>query len=137
MLLVGGGAVNFHGYQRHSADVDFWIDATPQNFERLLMVFQEIGYKLEHLPEKVKNQFQNISLKFSPQDFDVELITRFSINKTFQEALDSSERIMINNEGLLKINVLDLSDLINSKIKSGRPKDLLDVQQLKEINKIE
>ena len=25
MLLVGGGAVNFHGYQRHSADVDFWI----------------------------------------------------------------------------------------------------------------
>lgn len=23
MLLVGGGAVNFHGYQRQSADVDF------------------------------------------------------------------------------------------------------------------
>ena len=28
MLLVGGGAVNFYGYQRHSADVDFWIDTT-------------------------------------------------------------------------------------------------------------
>ncbi|WP_205623560.1 hypothetical protein [Anditalea andensis] len=24
MIMVGGGAVNFHGYQRHSADVDFW-----------------------------------------------------------------------------------------------------------------
>lgn len=23
MLLVGGGAVNLYGYQRHSADVDF------------------------------------------------------------------------------------------------------------------
>ena len=23
MLMVGGGAVNFYGYQRHSADVDF------------------------------------------------------------------------------------------------------------------
>ena len=23
MLMVGGGAVNFHGYQRHSPDVDF------------------------------------------------------------------------------------------------------------------
>ena len=23
MIMVGGGAVNFHGYQRHSADVDF------------------------------------------------------------------------------------------------------------------
>ena len=39
MLLVGGGAVNFHGYQRHSADVDFWVDATPRNFGRLLTVF--------------------------------------------------------------------------------------------------
>jgi hypothetical protein len=29
MLLVGGGAVNFHGYQRHSADIDFWIEPTP------------------------------------------------------------------------------------------------------------
>ena len=96
-----------------------------------------MGYELEHLPEKVKNKLQDISLKFSPQDFDVELITSFSINKTFQEALESSERIMINNEELLKTNVLDLSDLINSKIKAGRLRDLLDVQQLKEINKIE
>ena len=31
MLLVGGGAVNFHGYQRHSADVDFWFDTTKKN----------------------------------------------------------------------------------------------------------
>lgn len=23
LLMVGGGAVNFHGYQRHSADIDF------------------------------------------------------------------------------------------------------------------
>lgn len=23
MILVGGGAVNFYGYQRHSADLDF------------------------------------------------------------------------------------------------------------------
>ena len=28
MIMVGGGAVNFHGYQRHSADVDFWIETT-------------------------------------------------------------------------------------------------------------
>jgi hypothetical protein len=28
MLLVGGGAVNFHGYQRQSANIDFWIELT-------------------------------------------------------------------------------------------------------------
>lgn len=25
MMMVGGGTVNFYGYQRHSAAVDFWI----------------------------------------------------------------------------------------------------------------
>ena len=34
MILVGGGAVNFHGYQRHSADVDFWIETTEQNLNK-------------------------------------------------------------------------------------------------------
>lgn len=32
MILVGGGAVNFHGYQRHSADVGFWIDTSTKNW---------------------------------------------------------------------------------------------------------
>jgi hypothetical protein len=31
MILVGGGAVNFHGFQRHSADIDFWIDVSEEN----------------------------------------------------------------------------------------------------------
>lgn len=36
-ILVGGGAVNFHGYKRHSADVDFLIDAAKDNFDNLIM----------------------------------------------------------------------------------------------------
>lgn len=74
MLLVGGGAVNFHGYQRHSADVDFWIDTSEENFSKLLRVF--------------------------------------------------------------KWNVLNLSDLIESKRRAGIPKDLLDILELKSIHRI-
>ncbi len=36
MIMVGGGAVNFHGYQRHSADVDFWIDTSEENLKNLI-----------------------------------------------------------------------------------------------------
>ncbi len=36
MLLVGGGAVNFHGYQRHSADVDFCIKSDEESFPNWL-----------------------------------------------------------------------------------------------------
>jgi len=135
MLMVGGGAVNFHGYQRHSADVDFWIETTDENFKKLVVVFNEMGYEIDDFPENVKKQEQNISVKFSPIDLDLELITKFSVNKTFSEAFESSEEVQVNDNLFLKWNVLSLEDLITSKIKANRPKDLLDIQQLREINK--
>ena len=135
MLMVGGGAVNFHGYQRHSADVDFWIETTDENFKKLVAVFNEMGYEIDDFPENVKKQEQNISVKFSPVDLDLELITKFSVNKTFAEAFESSEEVQVNDNLFLKWNVLSLEDLIISKIKANRPKDLLDIQQLLEINK--
>jgi hypothetical protein len=135
MLMVGGGAVNFHGYQRHSAAVDFWIETTEENFKKLTAVFKEMGYEIDDFPQDVKNQEQNISIKFSPVDLDLELITKFSVNKTFEQAYNDSEEVVVNKKPFLKWNVLSLEDLITSKIKASRPKDLLDIQQLKEINK--
>jgi len=132
MILVGGGAVNFHGYQRHSADVDFWIDTEKSNMDKLLKVFKEMDYEIDEFPEAVLNERQNISLKFSPYDLDLELITRFSIGKSFEDAFKESEEDFIKGEKLLKWNILSFSDLITSKLKSSRPKDLLDVQQLQQ-----
>lgn len=54
MIMVGGGAVNFHGYQRHSADVDFWIDTSPDNLKRLAETFISMGYELNEFPDSVK-----------------------------------------------------------------------------------
>jgi len=132
MLLVGGGAVNFHGYQRHSADVDFWIDTTPENLKKLITVFTEMGYEIEDFPKKVYKKEQNIAVKFSPLDLDLELITHFLIDKSFESAYKESEEVVVKNNKLLRWRVLSFDDLITSKIKSGRPKDLLDIQQLKE-----
>jgi hypothetical protein len=135
MIMVGGGAVNFHGYQRHSADVDFWIDTSTENLNRLIDVFRAMNYEIEDFPETVKNQEQNISIKFSPVDLNLELITRFSINKTFDQAYYDAEKVEINGEKLLRWNVLSYDDLITSKVKAGRPKDLMDIQQLQQTRK--
>lgn len=133
MLMVGGSAVNFHGYNRHSADVDFWLETTEENFKKLVLVFNEMGYELNDFPEKVKKQEQNISIKFSPVDLNLELITNFSVNKSFEQAYEDSEKVTVNDKPFLRWNVLSYEDLITSKIKANRPKDLLDIQQLKEI----
>jgi hypothetical protein len=133
MILVGGGAVNFHGYQRHSADVDFWIETSSENLRNLLLVIKDLGYQLNDFPEEVKNQQQNISIKFTPSDYDLELITFFSSEIDFEEAWEQSEKSVI--EGEIVHRVLSYSHLIQSKLKSQRPKYLLDIQELTRIRK--
>lgn len=130
MLMVGGGAVNFHGYQRHSTDVDFWIDIRQENLELLKLTLTEMGYAFDDFPEEVKQAEQNISIKISPVQ-EIELITRFNPGKSFDDAFLDAETTMINSLEIAKYRVLSYEDLINSKIKSSRPKDLLDIQQLK------
>lgn len=134
MIMVGGGAVNFHGYKRHSADIDFWINPTKENFTRLIKVLNNMGFnaKENELPEKVKKGEQNISIKISPV-MEIELITRFNPGKTFKETLNESIEAKI--EGLEHgfYRVINFDGLIESKLKSGRKKDLLDVYTLQEI----
>jgi len=133
MILVGGGAVNFHGYQRHSADVDFWIETSKENLNNLVAVFNEMGYEIDSFPKEVAKQQQNISVKFSPAEMELELITRFSLNKSFNDAYKESEEVEIQGLNFMKWRVLSYEDLITSKIKANRPKDLLDIQQLQRI----
>lgn len=136
MILVGGGAVNFHGYQRHSADIDFWIELTPENLDCLKKTLNQIGYNFDHFPDQVLNGLQNISVKISPV-IDLELITCFNPGKTFKQALNDSEQAYLDGQEYKKYNVLCYEDLIISKIKSGREQDLRDVYMLQEIRKSE
>lgn len=130
VLLVGGGAVNFHGYQRHSADIDLWIEPSAKNFDRLLNVLRSLGYELDNLPDAVLRQEQNISIKISPE-MEIELITRFTPGRTFEEAWVHSEVSELAGEPVALFRVLSYDDLIASKLRSARPKDLLDVQELR------
>ncbi len=133
MIMVGGGAVNFHGYQRHSADVDFWIDLSHENLQKLRQVLTGMEYEFQEFPENVQMGLQNISIKISP-GMDIELITRFNPGKSFDEAYESSRVATLVNDSNVSYRVLNYSDLIESKLKSARPKDLLDVQELRRLH---
>ncbi|NJN25002.1 MAG: nucleotidyl transferase AbiEii/AbiGii toxin family protein [Cyclobacteriaceae bacterium] len=131
MLMVGGTAVNFHGYKRHSADVDFWIDISEENLMNLKAALLDIGFEFEQFPEEVYKARQNISVKISPE-MELELITAFNLDKSFNEAYRSSEVVTIDDT--CSYRVIGLDDLISNKQRSARPKDLLDIQVLKQIH---
>jgi hypothetical protein len=130
LLMVGGTAVNYHGYRRHSADVDFWIDSTKANLKNLKNALNALGFAFEDYPDEVYDGHQNISLKVSPE-MELELLTTFSLSKSFDEAYKDSEKIRLNDT--LVYRVINLNDLLENKQRSGRPKDLLDIQELKKI----
>ncbi len=136
ILMVGGGAVNLHGYQRHSADVDFWVNTNEENFDKLLKIVVEMGFDIKELPQEVINLEQNISIHFSPVAM-IEIITKFDCGKTFEEAWEHRFQKTIQIDGKeIVVNVLNLEDLIASKVKAARYKDLLDVHKLKEIHNL-
>ncbi len=129
MILVGGGAVNFHGYQRHSADVDFWLEISEENLKKVLTTLQEMRYQIQDFPEEVKTGKKNISIKISPV-LDLELITSFNPGKSFEEAFENS--IEVKKEKY-SYRVLNFTDLIMSKISTGREKDKTDIEELHKI----
>jgi predicted nucleotidyltransferase len=129
MLLVGGGAVNFHGYQRHSADLDFWIDMEKENLDNLKSALISIGFEEFEFPKAVENAIQNISIKISPIT-DIELITRFNPGKLFADAYEDAVDSFISE---INYKVISFDDLIESKVRSGREKDQLDIKVLKRI----
>jgi hypothetical protein len=77
MIMVGGIAVNFYGYQRHSADVDFWIESSVENLISLKNALHQLGFDFVDFPETVYRKEQNISIKISPE-MELELLTAFS-----------------------------------------------------------
>jgi len=131
--MVGGGAVNFHGYQRHSADLDFWISTKKENLSNLKRALEDLGFENVEFPQEVKKAKQNISIKISPLT-ELELITRFNPGKTFEEAYENS---VTNQNPEIPYRVINLEELLESKRRSARPKDLLDIQELKRINGIQ
>ena len=118
-----------------NADVDFWFEPCPENFSKLQKALNELGFEVKEFPEAVLKQEQNISIKFSPVTIQVELINNFSVNHSFDDVLNEAVEVRIGNNDLLRYSVISYDDLILSKIKSARPKDLLDIQELERIRK--
>jgi hypothetical protein len=130
MLLIGGGAVNFHGYQRQSPDLDFWMEPTAENFERLASTLRSIGFEFDGFPEQVLRSEQDISLNMSP-GLDVEIITFLKPGYSFDDAWSRAVEDELAGEPVMRHRILAFDDLVESKLRAARPKDLLDIQELK------
>ena len=126
-LVVGGYAVGAYGYPRYTGDIDFWINPTKENAEKLINALVQFGFgSLDiSLDDFLKENFV-IQLGYPPNRIDI--MTGAS-GLTFEQCW--KEKKIIEAEGE-KINFISLHHLKINKRSTGRDKDNLDLKNLPE-----
>lgn len=124
-LLVGGYAVGFHGYVRTTGDLDIWVEATPENVERILAALQEFGFSPpEGLAQALCRPDQILRMGVPPMR--IEILTSIS-GVEFGDC--HPQRVVAEIDGV-EVSVLGLSHLRINKKAAGRHKDLDDLEHL-------
>jgi hypothetical protein len=143
-LVVGGLAVNAHGYGRSTFDVDLVIDLVPDNILQAFATLAEIGYQPcvpitaqqfadTSLREQWRAENGMVVLKFwsdmhleTPLDVFAYLPFDFQVewNMAFWQELEPG----------LQVPIIRLAALEQMKREAGRPKDLADIDELKLIH---
>jgi len=132
-MVVGGYAVNFHGYSRNTVDIDLVIKFSLSNLKKIEKMLQNVGM-ISRLPidavaiykfrqEYIKNR-NLIAWNFYNENDPTEQV---DILITHDVSDFKSENFRV---GDLEVKVISKDDLIKMKKKSGRDKDLLDVREL-------
>lgn len=144
-LVCGGAAVIMLGFTRVTVDLDLIVNLDKDNLEKLYDALIKLGYRTNVPIKKIdfiakeklgqlgreKNMkvvsFNNPDNPFEVIDIGVNLldIDRILKNKKYIKAED------------LSIPIIFIDDLIKTKEKLARPKDLIDAENLKEIEKNE
>jgi hypothetical protein len=140
-LLVGGLAVNAHGYVRATQDVDLVIWLDPENIKRAFPALEEVGYRPQQplkaedfgnheLREQWRMEKGMVVLKmWNDQDpgtaLDIFVYEPFDFKTEFTRA-----RIEEVEPGLF-VPVVSLGTLLRMKEEAGRAKDLMDLDYLR------
>ncbi len=125
-LIVGGLAVNYHGFQRATGDIDIWYNPVKENYAKLLVAIQAMGFETTDIEKQKYYEVKGI-VRLPLDRYTIELLSIIDGKFTFMDAYQKAEKVkLINEVGM----VMSYDFLIENKITARRPKDLEDIRQL-------
>lgn len=129
-LIIGAYAVSFHGRPRNTGDIDFLIEPTTKNAQKLLKVLRDFGFGTLNIQvNDILNPDIVIQLGYEPNRID--LLSSIS-GVFFEKAFRSKIRTKFGRQHTWFIS---FDDLLKSKRVSGRLKDKADVEMLMKLKK--
>jgi len=124
-LVVDGYAFSFHAEPRFTKDIDFFVDGSGDNLERLLKCLGEFGFgKLGLSREDFLRSGHVVQLGVAPVRID--LMTSVS----GIEFADAWENRVSGAFGTVWAHFISKADLIKNKKAIGRKRDLGDIEIL-------
>ncbi len=129
-VVVGGYAVAFHGYVRATKDIDILFNNSKINIQRLKGVLNEFGFPADSLTDVAFSE-QGKIIRMGVAPVMIELINAIS-GVSFKTAWKNR---ITGRYGGTDIYYLSRSDLLKNKKASGRPRDILDIDELKRVKK--
>jgi hypothetical protein len=125
-VMIGGYAYNLYRNPRATGDIDFFLECSAENEQRLRRVLQrfEFGSVLPQPSDPLLSPGKILTLGHSPMRID--LHTEID-GVTFEEVYDTRNHVELNG---LVIPVIAIDKLIKNKLAAGRPKDLADASEL-------
>jgi len=131
-LVEGGYAVMKYSEPRFTKDLDLWIATDPENAHAVYAALREFGAPLANL---TTDDFTRHDYFYQMGRPPLRVNIMMSIpGLEFEEAWKNREVVELDE---LKILFISRSDLIRSKEASGRPQDKIDIDKLKEAERLD
>jgi hypothetical protein len=125
-LIVGAYALAVHGRPRATADLDVWIDATPDNATRLVAALADFGAPLDRVSARDFSA-PGIVFQMGLPPYRIDILTELS-GLTFGEAWPTRMRAAFGPD--LEVDYIGRDAFIRNKRATGRAKDLGDIEGL-------
>lgn len=124
-LLIGGYAVNVHGYVRTTNDLDVWVHADPDNARRIDQALRQFGFATPLLTPDLFLSKNNV-VRMGLPPIRIEILTSIS-GVEFEACYAEKETVQMEE---VVVPVISLARLRENKAASGRTKDLADLEGL-------
>jgi hypothetical protein len=123
-LLIGSYAVNFYAFPRTTGDIDIWVSDAPANVVRLAAALRSFGFSGAdaHLFDG------HDMLRAGVPPLRLEVLTKIS-GVEFDDCYGRRRTEIIDG---IPVAVISKEDLRINKKASGRPKDLADLEALRD-----
>jgi hypothetical protein len=129
-LVVGGHAVSFHAQPRATKDLDLFIQAGPANAKATYAALAAFGAPLSGISVDDLSDSRRF-IRFGREPVAVDILPGID-GVDFDAAWSRRVEGVIDAESGLRAFFISKTDLIASKLASGRLRDLADVEEIRE-----